>query len=243
MPTVRIFQHEPAEGPGYLEEFLAARGIAPEVVRVDRGEALDAGAADALVLLGARTDPHHGPSWLERERALLRAAADRGLPLLGHGFGAELIAQTLGARVVRNPVRQVGWFEAQSVADPASSWAAALPERCMLFKWHRQSFEAPPGAVRLLHSEWCSTEAFALGNVLALQAHLEVTAPMIRSWSEAYAADIAQPTAEPDPASGLSLNWEAIVQGADKLLLNVDAKVQALHGLAERVYGHWLAQW
>lgn len=237
MASVRVFQHEPAEGPGYLGEFLDARGIDYELVRVDRAATIEAGNAAAFVFLGGRSDPHHGYPWVDRERELIRRAADRGLPMLGHGLGAELIAEALGAHVVRNPVRQIGWFEAERATPPDSPWHEVLPARCTLLKWHRQSFELPPGAVRLLKSEWCSTEGFAAGNILALQGHLEVTAEMLRSWTESYAADIAHPSEDPPPESKLTLNWQDIIQGRDKLLLNLERRVEALRAIADRVYG------
>lgn len=243
MARVRIFQHEAAEGPGYLGELLEHRGFALDTVRIDRGARVnpDLQGLAGLVFLGGRTDPQADWPWMQEEMALMRNAAEAGLPILAHGLGAELLAQALGGTVRPNLVEQIGWFPLERIESASTpDWLGDLPARFDAFKWHRQSFELPPGAERILKSAWCPTEAWVRGDILALQAHLELTAPMLRTWVENYAQAIGEPAEEPSPESKLTLNWERIVQGPEQILLDLPGQISALHAIAECVYGGWI---
>lgn len=245
MTRVRVLQHEALEGPGYLGELLEAQGMELDIVRLDRGAKLPAGVDDVagLVALGGRSDPHAHWPWVHEETALLARAAERDLPILAHGLGAELLARALGAAVRPNLVEQIGWFPVDRLEDEAGpDWLDAAPARCHVFKWHRQSFELPSEARRLFKSAWCPNEAFVLGNAMAWQGHLELTPSMLRQWVKAYADEIGQPSAEPDPASKLTLNWERIVQGPEQMLLDLPARIGALHQVAEAIYGGWMTR-
>ena len=54
MKPVAIFRHIAIEGPGYLADFLDARGIPWQLVRIDEGETLPLSIADysGVVLMG-----------------------------------------------------------------------------------------------------------------------------------------------------------------------------------------------
>ncbi len=54
MKPVLIFRHVNCEGPGYLAEFLALRGISLDLIRIDEGEqpARDIDRCSALVFMG-----------------------------------------------------------------------------------------------------------------------------------------------------------------------------------------------
>lgn len=243
MAVVRIFQHEAQEGPGYLGELLDRRGFALETVRLDRGASVPTGLdrLSGLVFLGGRADPRADWPWMQDEMRLMRAAADADLPILAHGLGAELLAQALGGAIRPNLVEQIGWFAVERVEDAAvPGWLSMLPGRFDAFKWHRQSFEMPPGAERVLKSAWCPNEGWVRGNALALQSHLELTGPMLRAWLESYARDIGQPTEEPSPDSKLTLNWERIVQAPEQILLDLPRRIESLHEVAGHIYGAWM---
>ena len=47
--------------------------------------------------------------YLRREEQFIRDAMVRGIPVLGVCLGSQLIARALGARVYRNPIKEIGW--------------------------------------------------------------------------------------------------------------------------------------
>ena len=100
MKPVRIFRHEDWIQPGRVTEYLDARGIAWELVRIDQGDPVPRRVDDisGLVFLGGTMSVNDGYSWLDDEMRLIRLAAARDLPMLGHCMGSQLIAKALGGR-------------------------------------------------------------------------------------------------------------------------------------------------
>jgi GMP synthase-like glutamine amidotransferase len=145
--------------------------------RFHRAESLpDPESVDFLIAMGGPmsvNDEERHP-WLRQEKAFVRAAVSRGLPILGICLGAQLIASALGSRVYPSPAREIGWFPVEAV--PAGGDVFRFPDRVSAFHWHGETFDLPPGAVRLARSVGCENQAFQLGrNVIGLQFHLETT--------------------------------------------------------------------
>ena len=171
-------QHEPHEGPGSIQPWLAARGFEVRGTMVHEGEALpDIAAFDFLIVMGggmSANDERRLP-WLRAEKALIREAIDAGRKVLGVCLGAQLIASALGARVYRNAEKEIGWHEIRAAETPDSR-AFRFPAACEVFHWHGETFDLPSGAVLLASSEACRHQAFQIGsNVIGLQFHLETT--------------------------------------------------------------------
>ena len=58
----------------------------------------------------------------------------------------------------QNPVKEIGWFPVRIISR--SGPLADLPEDLMVFHWHGDTFEIPPGAVWLAQSQACRNQAF-----------------------------------------------------------------------------------
>ena len=174
-----VLQHVPFEGLGSIEEWLSHRGARISHTRMfepSKWPVLD--EIDLLIVLGGPmsvNDEAHLP-WLRTEKHLIAAAIAGGKAVLGICLGAQLIASALGARVYPGEHREIGWFPVCAAAAAADCFA--FPARRAVFHWHGETFDLPPGAVHLASSAACRNQAFQLGQrVIALQFHLEVTAP------------------------------------------------------------------
>lgn len=226
-----IFRHVAREPPGYLGAFLEAQGCPFEVLTPETG--LPAGedlqAAAGLVLMGGPGNVNEPPTWMQQELQLVRQAAERGIPQLGICLGAQLICKALGGRVSPGPTLEVGWHEVEQLEPaPAPGWFTGLPPRFVVFQWHAHTFSLPPGAVPLLRSRCAANQAFALGDILAMQFHLEMTPEAIRELTRRYAGDL-QPVSD-------------CVQDAAAITADLQVRTRRLHAFAGVVYARWLAR-
>jgi len=175
---VHYLQHVPFEGLGSIGPWLRAAGADVTATRFFEDPRLPSVAElDMLVVMGGPMSVNDEAvlPWLVDEKRFVREAIGQGKPVLGICLGAQLIASALGARVYPNRVKEIGWFP---VSAPPVSRADLfqLPSSIEVFHWHGETFDLPPGAVRLASSEGCVNQAFQLGDgVVGLQFHLETT--------------------------------------------------------------------
>lgn len=144
-----------------------------------------------LVVMGALdscTDEHL--PWLDAESRFVCSALGRGIPVLGICFGAQLLAQLIGGKVVPGGAIERGLVEVRSEA----------PDTMLAGRWyahHRDSLVPPAEAEVLAESDAC-VQAFAYGPHLGLQFHPEVTATTIDTWRTSFHGTHATLAAE-DP--------------------------------------------
>jgi GMP synthase-like glutamine amidotransferase len=197
-------------------------------VRIDAGENPpdDIAGASGLVFMGGHMSVNDPLDWIGQEVKLIRAARQAGLPVLGHCLGAQLIARSLGGEVKPNPDREIGWHTVwPEDTDAARDWFGDTGAfEC--FHWHGEGFSLPGGAAPLLRSRMYENQGFVMGNCLALQCHIEMTADMVRTWSERFGGHL-------DPR-------QPGVQSAAQMLENIEARIRELNRVANRVYGRWV---
>jgi GMP synthase-like glutamine amidotransferase len=129
-----------------------------------------------------------------RELRLIEEALALGKPVLGICLGSQLIARAAGAKVYRNPVKEIGWapvyWTEAAGQDPLFAGHHASE---LVFHWHGETFDLPRGAQWLAFSDACRHQAFRLGSAYGIQFHLEVTPEMVADWlaQEVNQADVA----------------------------------------------------
>ena len=180
-----------------------------------------------LVFMGGPGNVNEPPGWMRQELILVREAADRGIPLLGICLGAQLISKALGGTITPGATLEVGWHVVEQLAESsAPGWFADLPPRFEVFQWHAHTFSIPPGAVALLRSRCAENQAFAIGNILAMQFHLEITPESIKGLTQRYSGDME--------------HVSDCVQSATAITADLDARTSRLHEIADLVFGRWL---
>lgn len=174
---VHVLQHAPFEGLGSIRFWLDEHGAEVSYTRCfawDTVPALE--GFDMLIAMGGPMSVNDEAElpWLKEEKRAIRDAIARDIPVLGVCLGAQLIASALGARVYRNPSKEIGWFPIRAVAHSGPSFG--FPSECNVFHWHGETFDLPEGATLLARSEACEHQAFQLNrNVIGLQFHPEMT--------------------------------------------------------------------
>ena len=232
MKPVAIFRHVASEGPGYFATFLERNRVPWRVVRIDEGEAVPSSAREfsGLVFMGGPMSVNDDLPWIAPALRLIRSAADAGMPVLGHCLGGQLMAKALGGEVTRNPVREIGWGAVEVLRDPvAERWLGAGLRSFDAFHWHGETFSIPPGATRILSSDHCANQAFALGPHLGLQCHVEMTPELIRAWCRDWEKEV-EALARRQPS----------VQTPDEMLRSVDERTRDLNSIADVLYRRWL---
>ena len=205
MEEVLVFQHDPFEDLGIFAEIMERRGADYRVFRLHHGEMPtdDWKSVGALIILGGpmSVDEEKDFPFLRWEKKIIRAAIDDNVPVLGVCLGAQLIAATLGTKIFRGPVKEIGWSPISITPHgQVDSLLGYLPENATVFQWHGDSFELPSGAIHLATSANYQNQAFRVGKyIYGLQFHLEVTPSMIERWINERSKDFAlAPYLQPD---------------------------------------------
>jgi GMP synthase-like glutamine amidotransferase len=173
-----FLQHVPFEGLGSIEAWLLKTGYTiSSTPFFSTGNLPKIREIDLLVIMGGPmsvNDETEHP-WLIEEKIFIQKAIEAGKPVLGICLGAQLIASAMGAEVIQNPLKEIGWFPIQGIKSESSS-LFSFPDEIEVFHWHGETFRLPPGAVQIARSDGCENQAFQIdSNVIGLQFHLETT--------------------------------------------------------------------
>ena len=207
----RVFalRHVPFEDLGLIRAPLEERGISIEYPDLYR---LDVAQAAGLIFMGGPMSANDDLPYLRQELQLISQAVELQRPVLGVCLGAQLIAKALGAKVYRNAVKEIGWFDIHFTEAAAHDplFAGVGPSETV-FHWHGETFDLPAGAEWLACSEACRNQAFrAAAGVYGLQFHLEVTPAMIADWC---AQDATCPPIDPHQNAPRLESLSAIIFG------------------------------
>jgi len=180
-----------------------------------------------LCFMGGPMSVNDPLPWIAPALELIREAVRKDVPVIGHCLGGQLMSKAFGGAVRANPYKEIGWGEVR-VADNgvARAWLGEL-QAFETFQWHGETFSIPPGATRLLENAHCENQAFALGKHLALQCHVEMTAELVELWLRTGADEMRAAAGSP------------AVQSAQDMTGDIDARLERLHRVADRLYDKW----
>ena len=245
---IHVLQHVDFEHEAGIGRWAEKRLHSVRRSRLYAGETLPQLADfDMLAIMGGPMSVNDPLPWIPRALNLIREAYALNRPILGHCLGGQLISKALGGVVTRNPVKEIGWLPVTRVDGPfTQDWLGDLPDAFNVFHWHGETFTIPDGATRILSSRDCPNQAFVIGNTLAMQCHVEMTADMVRLWARTGAAEIAAARAMPKAQTGhpcpapLASIPSPTVQDEAAMTQDLDNRVARLTPIAHRLYRRWL---
>jgi GMP synthase (glutamine-hydrolysing) len=175
---------------GLAEQPLRAAGLELDERDLGAGDPLpDLGSLGGLVSFGGAQSATTPDAALNAEIALLRAAVEEEVPVLGICLGGQLLAAALGAEVRRSPRRTVAWHALEPLAPDDPLFRGPVHG----LHWNEDVFDLPPGAVELLGPRREGVEAFRFGtSAWGVQFHPEVDAPTLERWYATYGGWLAE---------------------------------------------------
>ena len=181
--NIHYLQHVAFEGLGSIAEWVQQRGHTVSATRFYTADPLPLpDAIDGLIVMGGPMSIHDEADypWLVSEKRFIKAVIGAGKPVLGICLGGQLIANVLGAKVHKNPVKEIGWFPVEWRLEVLSAGLGestpGMADTTEAFHWHGETFDLPAQSEWIASSAACPNQGFLYGGkVLGLQFHLEAT--------------------------------------------------------------------
>ncbi|MBF0571752.1 MAG: type 1 glutamine amidotransferase [Candidatus Omnitrophica bacterium] len=191
---ILIIKHIDIEGPGTLGDFLKNRKEPFLINDLGAGGQIPADPRifKAVVVLGGpmNVDEEKSFPFLKPENDFIQKVLEAEVPYLGICLGVQLLAKAAGTKVVRSPVKEIGWYKIQLTSDGKKDplFKGFCPQD-PVYQWHGDMFQIPSNGKLLATSEGCPHQALRVGkNAYGLQFHIEVTDKSIKEWCDAYRA-------------------------------------------------------
>lgn len=201
--SVLILKNVSTEGPGTIEDFLLEQKIRYRIVELGEEAIPDVKDFEVLVILGGPMSANDEESYpyIKREIEIVKEFISKHKKVFGVCLGAQIMAKALGARVYAGTEKEIGWYDIEltegGIRDTLMKRLAVHPtvgdfwRRFKVFHWHGETFDIPPGAVRIARSELYPHQAFGYGNdAYAFQFHIEVKKETIYEWLKNESVDM-----------------------------------------------------
>lgn len=230
MKPVLIIRHAATEGPGFLGDFLSKQDIPFVLIKIDEGDEVPEKAIlfSGIAMMGGPMSVNDDLPWIAKEISLIRDAAKLDIPLIGHCLGGQMMSKALGAKVVANPIKEIGWggvFVSKNVE--AKKWFGNYSS-FLGFHWHGETFDLPMGATHLLSSQHCMNQAWSIGKHLAMQCHVEMTEEMVIAWCDHGEEELKASASSPG------------VEQANQIKKSLSNFIPDLNEVAYQVYSQWI---
>jgi GMP synthase-like glutamine amidotransferase len=209
--AILVLTHSNLSGTERLGEALRDHGHQLDVVALHEGEPVppDLDDVDAILSCGGPQRVHRDPpEWLDAEMALIRAAHERAMPVVGICLGCQIVAKALGGEVTAlDGPMELGWHPVDlTPAGREDPLYAGQPWTSMQIQWHGDHVSRAPDGARVLAMSSRGVQSWALGlRTYGIQYHPETVPDTLMAW----AAD------EPDEVDKAGLTMDDLRAGSE----------------------------
>ena len=192
--NILVIQNHPVEGLGLYARHFLDKHMNLTVVHPYSGESLPmVDSVDAIFVGGTPICAYdiEKPGFLRKEIMFLGQAIQKGKPCFGVCFGAQILAQILGAQVKKAEEMEIGCYEVtRTAAGETDPLLAGFPQQFPVFQWHGDTFDVPMCADLLIEGSPCTNQMFRCENIIGAQFHLELTSEDAASWADEYPEEL-----------------------------------------------------
>lgn len=211
---IHSLHHAPFEGLGCINDWIDSKKFAlSSTFLYESNDLPQLDEFDWLIIMGGPMgvyDEDQYP-WLKKEKIFIKSAVEKGKMVLGICLGSQLAAEVLGAKVYRNEFKEIGWFPVNFTEEihnnPLFSF---FPGELIVFHWHGDTYDLPPGAIHLAQSIGCKNQGFLFKDrVIGLQFHLETTPESLNEMINGSEDELVKDTFIQTPREILSMTDNA----------------------------------
>ncbi|MFH1194427.1 MAG: type 1 glutamine amidotransferase [bacterium] len=191
---ILILKNISREGPGLIEDVLIESGLAYSVIDLSENHSLSSlQNYNAIIVLGGPDSANDTSSKILEELKLIRRAINLNIPYLGICLGMQMLVKAVGGKVVKNPVKEVGFSNADGdpytieltqdgMFDPLF---ANLKNSFNVFQLHGETV-IPTNEINVLATgKHCVNQVIKLGtNAYGIQCHFELTEDLLNVWTK-----------------------------------------------------------
>jgi GMP synthase-like glutamine amidotransferase len=190
--TVLIIKNCAREGPGTLGEILCSNDIEHEIIELEHAaEIPDPAKYEALIVMGGPASANDTTKAMQQEIAGIEQAVMADVPYLGICLGMQALVKACGGRVIRNPIKEVGWKDLQEKRFSLELTPIGKKDQIFegleailpIFHLHGETVELTDGMQLLATGKHCRNQVVKVGdNAYGFQGHLELTTSMLDTW-------------------------------------------------------------
>ncbi len=190
--NIQCIKHAHFENEGFIAEWIKRKDHQLNSTHIWLDEPFPLpDSIDGLIIMGGpmSVNDEEQYHWLKEEKQFIAQVIQKKIPVLGICLGAQLIANVLGAQVLKAPQKEIGWWPITTF--PSNYWETN--KILTTFLWHGETFTLPKNATLLASSEAIAHQGFSYGEkVVGIQFHPEVTPEGIKNLIQNCCSDLTQ---------------------------------------------------
>lgn len=209
MKPILIIQNVTREHAGLIEEVLKQKAIPFQIVDLSQQPTADIVLANycGVVMMGGPDSANDTTAKMQTALHVAQQALSSELPYLGICLGEQVLVKAGGGRVVRSPVKEIGWnYEIHLTPEgQADHLFAGLPETIPVFQLHGEMAEPTDRMMLLAKGDICPIQVVKVGKLAyGLQCHLELTDELYQIWLD------QDPDLKQLDRSNLEQHWQTV---------------------------------